>query len=88
MIAIDAQSSGPLDDYLVQMETEMDGDTFYIMSSTNVLHDYNQVTKEMVDRYFPTSDGDQWGEDAHKNLDKRQGLEVKSFNRLERDEKH
>jgi hypothetical protein len=66
LIAIDAQSrwAGPLNDYLVQMETEMDGDTFYIMSSTNVLHDYNQVTKEMVDRYFPTSDEDQWGEDA------------------------
>lgn len=60
LLAIDVESSGPLNDYLVHVETEIDGDTFYIMS-TNVLH---EVTKEMVDRYFPTWDEAQWGEEA------------------------
>lgn len=69
LIAIDAQSrwTAPLNEYLMYMERErkMDGDTFYLMSSTNVLQHYNQVTKEMVDRYFPEStweDGEEWVE--------------------------
>jgi hypothetical protein len=85
LIAIDAQSrwTAPLNEYLMYMERErkMDGDTFYLMSSTNVLQHYNQVTKEMVDRYFPEStwgeDGDQWVEDgsqAHPEFGQTSGF--------------
>lgn len=54
--AIDAQSGqqNNLIDYIHQMEEKgFERDTFYIVSSPEIMTDPNQVTMEMVKRYFP-----------------------------------